>query len=364
MPTNPDWVKALKPSGPQGSELLAQERAKSTVNVEQLSNFMFTKDVLARKANIEKILRADPVFDKSQNYFRARTDRIEVSLARAKALRLLSVKHNWSKEEYETANSLMAEATPTASTPPCSSRPSRSRPPRSRRSSSSSPPRTTRSSAATPRPSSATAPTSAASRPPPPGTPRTRPSPSTPPPHRLQVVDRLLGKAANHAVVVAQLILNGKSRGPHPFIVPIRDLKTHLPLPGVHVGDIGPKFGFNTMDNGFLLFKDFKIPHVNMLARFAAVDPATGKYLQPANPALVYGTMTYIRSGIVFESGSVLARGVTIATRYCAVRRQFQDRDAPDGEVGENQVLNYTMVQHRLLPSWPPPTPSTSPAAA
>jgi len=50
------------------------------------------------------------------------------------------------------------------------------------------------------------------------------------------------------------------------------------------------------------------------------------------------------------QAGSVLARGVTIATRYCAVRRQFQDRDAPASEQGENAVLNYTMVQIRLLP--------------
>lgn len=351
MPTNPDWVKALKPSGPQGSELLAQERAKSTINVEQLSNFMFTKDVLARKANIEKILRADPVFDKSQNYFRARTDRIEVSLARAKALRLLSVKHNWSKEEYETANSLMAEATPYGLHASMFLKTLEEQTTPEQKKLFLEPAQdykiigcyaqTELGHGSNVRGLETTA--------------TWNPEDKTFTLHSPHLTASKwwigsLGKAANHAVVVAQLILNGKSRGPHPFIVPIRDLKTHEPLPGVHVGDIGPKFGFNTMDNGFLLFKDFKIPHVNMLARFAAVDPATGKYLQPANPALVYGTMTYIRSGIVFESGSVLARGVTIATRYCAVRRQFQDRDAPDGEVGENQVLNYTMVQHRLLP--------------
>jgi acyl-CoA oxidase len=41
---------------------------------------------------------------------------------------------------------------------------------------------------------------------------------------------------------MAQLILNGKSYGPHPFVVQVRDLKTHEPLDGVYVGDIGPKF--------------------------------------------------------------------------------------------------------------------------
>lgn len=159
-----------------------------------------------------------------------------------------------------------------------------------------------------------------------------------------------LGRTANYACVMAQLIIDGKPYGPHPFIAQIRDLKTHEPLENIHVGDIGPKFGYNTMDNGFLLFNKVKIPHGNMLARFSKVDPETGKYARQGSPSLIYGTLTWVRSSIVMQAGSILARGVTIATRYCAVRRQFQDRDAPAGEKGENPVLNYTMVQIRLLP--------------
>jgi acyl-CoA oxidase len=159
-----------------------------------------------------------------------------------------------------------------------------------------------------------------------------------------------LGRTANYACVMAQLIIDGKPYGPHPFIVQIRDLKTHEPLENIHVGDIGPKFGYNTMDNGFLLFNHVKVPHENMLARFSQVNPQTNKYVRHGSPSLIYGTLTWVRSTIVMQAGSVLARGVTIATRYCAVRRQFQDRDAPKWEQGENAVLNYTMVQIRLLP--------------
>lgn len=82
---------------------------------------------------------------------------------------------------------------------------------------------------------------------------------------------------------MAQLIINGKKYGPHPFVVPLRDLKTREPLPGRTIGDIGqfgalfllwsftentdddglshigPKVGYLMTDNGFLL-----LDHVRM----------------------------------------------------------------------------------------------------
>ncbi|KAI1616046.1 acyl-CoA oxidase [Exophiala viscosa] len=351
MPSNPEWVKALKPSGPQGSELLSQERAKSNLNVDQLAGFMFTKAILERNDRILRILQAEPVFDKSQNYFSGRTERIEASLAKGKRLQQLQVEHKWSRDEFMAANELISEPTPYGlhasmflvtlreqGTPEqhkiflekaeaykiigCYAQ-------------------TELGHGSNVRGLETTATWNADDK-----------NFTLHSPHLTASKWWIgsLGKAANHAVVMAQLYINGKNYGPHPFVVQIRDLKTHEPLPNVHVGDIGPKFGYNTMDNGFLLFKNVKIPHINMLARFSRIDPNTNKYVRPSNPSLIYGTLTWVRSNIVLQSGSVLARGVTIATRYCAVRRQFQDRDAPANEPGENQVLNYTMVQIRLLP--------------
>lgn len=100
-----------------------------------------------------------------------------------------------------------------------------------------------------------------------------------------------MGRTANHAVVMAQLMIDGNSYGPHPFVVQIRDMKTHEPLENIHVGDIGPKFGYNTMDNGFLLLNNVKVPHAHMLAKFSSVDPKTNKYVKPASASLVYGTL-------------------------------------------------------------------------
>ena len=349
MPSNPEWVKALKPSGPQGSELLQQERAKSNLNVDQLANYMFTSDILQRNERLLAILQAEPVFDKSQNYFRGRTSRIEAALARGKRLQQLQLEHKWSKDEFQAANELISEPTPYGlhasmflvtlreqGTPEqhklflekaeaykiigCYAQ-------------------TELGHGSNVRGLETTATWNADDK-----------TFTIHSPHLTASKWWIgsLGRTANYAVVMAQLYVNGKNYGPHPFVVQIRDMKTHQALPNVHVGDIGPKFGYNTMDNGFLLFKNVKVPHSNMLARFSSIDPETSKYQRPSNPSLIYGTLTYIRSSIVLQSGSTLARGVTIATRYCAVRRQFQDRDVD--EPGENQVLNYTMVQIRLLP--------------
>jgi len=112
MPSNPSWVTALKPSGPQGSDLLKQERSKSTLDVDRLADFMFTREVLERNQRLLKILEAEEVFDKSQNYFLGRNERIQAALARGKRLQQLSMKYNWSKEEYQVANDLISEPTP------------------------------------------------------------------------------------------------------------------------------------------------------------------------------------------------------------------------------------------------------------
>lgn len=70
-----------------------------------------------------------------------------------------------------------------------------------------------------------------------------------------------LGRTANHAIVIARLIDGeGKDRGVHNFLVPLRSMKDHSLLPGVKTGDIGPKIGYNVMDNGFAQFKNVKIP--------------------------------------------------------------------------------------------------------
>ena len=123
---------------------------------------------------------------------------------------------------------------------------------------------------------------------------------------------------------------------------------THAPLPGVSVGDIGAKIGYNVQDNGYCRFERVRIPRTNMAMRHVRLERG-GEYVPGgvAGRNASYSSMTFVRSMIVWRAGYWLAVGATIATRYSAVRRQ----GFADGAGGaELQVLDYPMQQARLLP--------------
>ncbi|KAK4844050.1 hypothetical protein QYF36_015791 [Acer negundo] len=158
-----------------------------------------------------------------------------------------------------------------------------------------------------------------------------------------------LGKISTHGVVYARLITDGQDHGVHGFIVQLRSLDDHSPLPGITVGDIGMKFGngaYNTMDNGVLRFDHVRIPRDQMLMRVFQVT-REGKVKQSNVPRqLVYGTMVYVRQTIVADASCAISRAVCIATRYSAVRRQFGSQNGG----AETQVIDYKTQQNRLFP--------------
>ena len=114
-----------------------------------------------------------------------------------------------------------------------------------------------------------------------------------------------LGLTANHAMVFARLLVDGKDHGVHNFIVPLRDVATHELLPGVHTGDIGPKIGYNTMDNGFAAFERVRIPRANMPCRYATLTrEGVLERTAGANPRVAYVTMLGIRALLVSSAAS------------------------------------------------------------
>ncbi|EGZ19822.1 hypothetical protein PHYSODRAFT_312798 [Phytophthora sojae] len=154
-----------------------------------------------------------------------------------------------------------------------------------------------------------------------------------------------LGKTATHAIVIARLLPDGKDAGVQSFIVQIRSLDDHKPMPGIKVRDIGPKIGFNAVDNGDCSFHNVRIPRENMMMRYAKVLP-DGTFVKPKSDKLVYLTMVRVRAVLIKKLGERLAMATTIATRFSAARIQGRKSDGK----GEFQVLGYQNQQYALFP--------------
>lgn len=167
-----------------------------------------------------------------------------------------------------------------------------------------------------------------------------------------------IGNAAVHgkfATVFAKLMLpthdtKGVSdMGVHAFIVPIRDMKTNKPLPGVQIHDCGHKVGLNGVDNGALRFRSVRIPRDNLLNRFGDVA-RDGKYTSPLPSinkrfAATLGELVGGRVGLAYSSVGVLKIAVIIAVRYSLLRQQFGPPKQP-----EISILDYQSQQHKLMP--------------
>lgn len=152
-----------------------------------------------------------------------------------------------------------------------------------------------------------------------------------------------LGVLATHCLLFARVVIDEKDYGVQCFVVPLRDLKTHNALPGVLVGEIGPKMGVNSMDNGFVRFDNVRVPRTNLLMKYIKVDK-NGNLTEPVNDKIKYLSMTTLRANFVGYSALGLSKAVTIGVRYATVRKQF----GPSNE--EVSIINYPAVHARLLP--------------
>ncbi|OAG37860.1 hypothetical protein AYO21_07966 [Fonsecaea monophora] len=352
-----DFTQRLKPADPQCTQILADERARSSIDTEQLARHLLADEFLERQKRILRILAREPVFSKQNQLNLGHPERYQLGLARAKTVTRLATKHGWDEQDYNMASYLIDEMGPYALQlllfktsireqgsdaqkeywlpkvdnweiigAYCQTELGHGSNVKGLECVARWDPRT--------REFEIHSPTLTASK----------------------WWCGSLGRTANHAVVVAQLLAPDpktnlyKSYGPHQFIVQVRDMKTFEPLPRITIGDIGPKYGYAAMDNGYMLFDHLRVPSSALLSRYARFNAELGiPNTASEKPAMVYGSLTYVRAQIVMHARLVLARACTVAVRYLSIRHQFPDRDAR-GDAPEQAVLNYPTVQIRILP--------------
>ncbi|EEP81961.1 conserved hypothetical protein [Uncinocarpus reesii 1704] len=355
-----DWSAALRPASPDGATIIGEERARSNISVDSLANYLLTPEFLKQQDRVLKEVLKEPVFKKTNQANLSRPDRYKLGLARGKKLRQLQDKLGWSEDDYHMAVYLCDDVLPyhlhtamfvtTVSQQGNDAQRAYWMPKIEAWEIIGAYAQTELGHGSNVRGIELEA--------------KWDPKAKEFVLHSPHLTaskwwNGTMGRTATHAIAVAQLMLpvsghgaetKYQSYGPHPFIVQIRDSKTHQPPGSIIIGDIGPKYGYASMDNGYMLFNNHRVPHDAMLSRYSRVDPGTGKYTKPENPEVVYGTLTHVRAAIVMEARLSLARAVTVAVRYLSIRRQFKDKDSTNPSDPEMSVLDYPTVQIRILP--------------
>ncbi|PNI20605.1 ACOXL isoform 5 [Pan troglodytes] len=153
----------------------------------------------------------------------------------------------------------------------------------------------------------------------------------------------------NYAAVFAQLIIDGRSQGPHCFIVPVRDENGSL-YPGVTAIDMMYKEGLHGVDNGILIFDKVRIPRENLLDKFGSVAP-DGQYHSPirnksARFNAMLAALTPSRLAVAFQAMGAMKLGLTIAIHYSHSRRQFGPKTKEEVKIIEHQTQTLWLMPH------------------
>lgn len=151
----------------------------------------------------------------------------------------------------------------------------------------------------------------------------------------------LVGHTATHTVALAQTVIHGKNVGLNWFIVQLRNTVTGEAMPNVQVGDVGHKVGHQGVDNGWIQFRQVRVPRTNMLSKWASIN-RQGEFTPAPNPAVMYATLIPERIQLASACIVLASQALTIASRYGVVRRQGNKNQ---------QIMDYQSHYVKLLPA-------------
>lgn len=156
-------------------------------------------------------------------------------------------------------------------------------------------------------------------------------------------------KSATVAMVFCQLIVDGKSRGVHGFIVPLRSRASYETLPGITIGDCGAKIGHDGIDNGFIVFERVRVPKSALLNRLSDIDDdgnfSSSIKNDDARFGMALGGLSVGRIALSQMCLFRLAFALKIAIRFGCMRKQF----GPPKSNAELTLLSYPLHQYRLF---------------
>jgi acyl-CoA oxidase len=157
--------------------------------------------------------------------------------------------------------------------------------------------------------------------------------------------------ASTHGVIFANLFINGKAHGVHGFMMQLRDEHGNC-MPGVEVGEIGPKIINSHVNIGYARFTHVRVPRFNMFQKVFKVT-REGEFIAPPPKVGKIKNMSMMIARVMNVNWAYrdTSAAAVIATRYSCVRKQgFKNTTVTDGAAtGENVIMDYKMQQYRVF---------------
>jgi len=154
------------------------------------------------------------------------------------------------------------------------------------------------------------------------------------------------GFVAECGVVIADLIIDGTSHGPHPFYMDLRHDSGQL-LPGIRVEDMGTKTIANDLDNARVWFDQVRLPKKSLLNKFADIED--DKYVQVGDERMrieVIGQRLLTGRIAIAEAALFSARVLHMKTE------DYAKQKICNGLAGETTLSQMPQVRHVLDESY------------
>lgn len=150
------------------------------------------------------------------------------------------------------------------------------------------------------------------------------------------------GFVAELGVVIADLRVGGKSFGPHPFHLRLRDDVSGNLLPGIRIEDMGAKTIANDLDNARVWFNNVILPKNSLLNKFS--DISNNQYVQVRQEKMrieVIGQRLLTGRLCIAEAALISARVLHMKTE------KYAREKICNGLAGETSL--YSMPQVRSV---------------
>jgi len=154
---------------------------------------------------------------------------------------------------------------------------------------------------------------------------------------------------ANHSVVFAQVIVNGKQEGISAFIIRLRD-QNMQPSKGVTIDDMGAKHGMNGVDNARIILKNVETGPDSLLDSIAKIDPEKNLFscdIKNRRQRFLAASNRLLSGRICIASMTISGAKLALATtnKYGLSRMS----NGPKGK-SDFPIAQYQLFQNQIVP--------------